>query len=143
MIPAPPWLAARFTSSDPPTLLHRRVVGFDDEDGAALIVGFDHRLVPVTAIGNFDGFDDLAPDPEDYAVMMPPGGWRVEYTDDDGSKQDMPLVGWALRRNGGVAALVTDGDQGSVDDLDLLGGKWRVYHPDARDLPAPGGDDHA
>ena len=65
---------------------------------------------------------------------MPAGGWRVEFTNSDGSKFDEPLVGWALR-NGSVIPLTVDADS-LVDDMDSYSGEYRIYHPEQREIPA-------
>jgi hypothetical protein len=129
LIPAPPGLVARYKHQGVKTTwTHRRVIAFD-EDWQPLVISDDHRLEYAGRYGNYDGIEDLAdPDVGDLAAIMPAGGWRIEYANEDGSKWAEPLVGWALR-NGTVIPLVVDGD-GLVDDLDMYSGEYRIYHPD-------------
>jgi hypothetical protein len=87
------------------------------------------------AAGTFVGLSDSS-DHEQVVTLIPAGGWRIEYTDDDGATISEPLVGWGLREDGSVVPLTTD-SAGLVDDLDdLAAGKWRIYHDDQRDTPA-------
>jgi hypothetical protein len=127
---APPGIIARYKHDTRPRWTHRRVVAFDD-DWQPLIISDDHLLEPASRYGNYDGITDQHdPDGDPLTALLPAGGWRLEYTDDDGTKWSEPLVGWGLKQTGEVVALVTD-DEGQVDHLDYLGGKRRVIHPDA------------
>lgn len=135
MIIAPPGLDARIKVSDTPTGWHYlRVIGFDDE-GRALVVGIKGDIVPASQVPGFDCLTDTGPGHDDYAAIMPSGGWRIESTCDDGSVEDMPLAGWALK--GGCVVPLTADSGGIVDDLELFGGKYRIYHPDTTHAPAP------
>ena len=131
MIPAPPGLVALYKHDKPAHHTDAPVVAFDD-DGHPLIIDMDGkrdktRLIRADAYGNYDG---MAEDPyPPLTVLLPAGGWRIEYVDSDGNWSE-PLVGWALK-GGSVVALATDRD-GSVEDTDALGsGTYRIYHPDA------------
>lgn len=138
MIPAPPGLVALYTYDNPRHRIGHAVIAFDD-DARPLVIdeGGKHdktRLVPASTWHNYDG---LGPDPDPpVSALLPAGGWRIEYTHDDGTVSSEPLVGWGLK-DGTVVGLVTD-CEGCVMDLDLIGDKYRIYHPDA-DVPATGG----
>jgi hypothetical protein len=140
MIVAPPGLAARYKHEGSKTYWTRRhVVAFDD-DWQPLAISDDHRLEYASRYANFDGITDhVDPDCSDYTTIMPAGGWRIEFTNSDGSKFDEPLAGWALK-NGSVTRLTVDAD-GLVDDLDSYHGDYRIYHPEQRAIPATGGAD--
>lgn len=125
MIPAPKGLAAHFTGpgSDRP------VIAFTD-DGVPLIVSptkhHNQTLVPANRYTNYEG---VGTDPcPDIVQIMTAGGWRVETTLDDGTTRDEPLVGWGLKANGQVVPLDVD-ETGHVDDFDLRGDTYRIYHP--------------
>ena len=126
MIPAPPGLSARYKHDNPKHWTHRRVVAFDDD--LKPLVSDDHRLEYADRYSNYDGITDHH-DPGDgaYTALMPAAGWRIEYTDPDGSKWSEPLVGWAIK-DGGVVALAAD-STGLVDDLDHYSGEFRVRIP--------------
>ena len=134
MIPAPPGLSARYKHEGPrPYWTRRRVVAFDD-DWQPLVITDDHRLELASRYSNFDGITDHAdPDRHDVTAIMPAGGWRIEYTNADGSKWSEPLAAWGLM-GGEVVPLTTDCD-GVVMSLDGFTGKYRVYHPDATEEP--------
>lgn len=61
--------------------------------------------------------------------LLPAGGWRVEWTGDDGSTWSQPLVGWGVKANGDVVPLDTDPD-GLVEEIGSPGQSYRIYHPD-------------
>jgi len=128
MIPAPPGLTARYKHDNPKHWTRRRVIAFDD-DWQPLVISGDRRLEYASRYGNYDGITDHLDDAGSYTAIMPAGGWRVEYTDPDGSKWSEPLVGWALK-DGSVVPLTTD-STGLIDDLDHGSGEYRIYHPDA------------
>lgn len=136
MIAAPPGLAARYKQQGKePYWTRRRVVAFDD-DWQPLVISDDHRLEYASRYGNFDGITNhVDPECSDYTAIMPAGGWRIEFTNSDGSKFDEPLAGWALK-NRSVTPLTVDAD-GLVDDMDSYRGDYRICHPDQRIIPAP------
>jgi hypothetical protein len=128
MISAPPGLAARYKHTEPKQhWTYRRVIAFDD-DWQPLVITDDHRLEYASRYSNYDGIDDVAPDHHDYTAIVAAGGWRVEYTGSDGTWSE-PLVGWALK--GGMVVPLSADCAGLVDDFDLFGGEYRIYHPDA------------
>jgi hypothetical protein len=135
MILAPPGLSARYKHDNPKHHSSIAIVAFDD-DGHPLVIDEDGRrdktrLIRADAYGNYDG---MAEDPHPpITALLPAGGWRAEFTDDDGVTWSMPLVGWGLK-GGAVVPLTTDTD-GMVEDFDHYGGKYRIYHPDATEPP--------
>jgi hypothetical protein len=138
LIPAPPGIVARFKIQDGDRTDHdeKPVIAFDN-DGMALVL--DERQGFLTRAKSFQNFAGLShAGHSDYTTLIPAGGWRVEYTDTDGSKSSEPLTGWALKSNGDVVALTTDAT-GYVDDLQQYGGEFRIYHPDATEAE-PSGD---
>jgi hypothetical protein len=94
MIAAPPGLVARYKYTAPkPHWTHRRVVAFDD-NGQPLIVSDDHRIEPASRYGNYDGITDQDdPDDDPYTALMPAAGWRIEYTNPDGTTYSEPARG--------------------------------------------------
>lgn len=131
MIPAPDGFAARIKRT------------FTDNQGKH---AHYYDQLPIVA---FDGDEPLVADPERKALLnlsrhglvgierderiiaiMPAGGWRIEWTNKDGSSWSEPLVGWGLRADGTVAALETDAD-GVVIPISEISGDNRIYHPDA------------
>jgi hypothetical protein len=140
MIPAPPGLVAQFkhTGEGPEGTYtyyeDHRVYAFDD-DGTPLIVAQKPapRLVPATRYSNYHGLAELAEN--DYIALIPGGGWRskTEVTDENGKRwvYDQPLVAWALRRDGIVVPLETDGD-GFVHEPEKTANSTHpvIYHPD-------------
>ena len=135
---APSWLYASYKDESGGSTghHHQRVIGFD-EDGAALVIaGNERRLVPADSIDNFDGIVDFGPHYHDLTTIIPPGGWRVEFTRADGGTEDMPLAGWGMTGTGTVVPLTAAAD-GEVNNLTTVAAKWRVYHPDTKITPAP------
>ena|SRR5690606_2473028 len=142
MIQAPPGLKARFkcTKNVPGGTRtyyeYCRVCAFDD-DGTPLIVAQEpeHRLVPATRYHNYHGLVDTVNDDYDYIALIPGGGWRCkeELVEENGERwvNDQPLVAWALRRDGAVIPLQTDGD-GFVYESEKPYNATRtvIYHPD-------------
>jgi hypothetical protein len=142
MIAAPPGLVALYKHDKPEHSSTMTIVAFDD-DGHPLVIDENGKrnktqLIRADSWANYDGMADDPHPP--ITAIMPGGGWRVEWTDSDGTIWSEPLVGWGLK-GGSVVPLSTDCD-GLVDDFDLVSGKWRIYHPDATepaDVPASGG----
>jgi hypothetical protein len=130
MIPAPPGLVALYKHNDPPHHTDIPVIAFDE--GRPLVIDRDGkhdktRLIRADSYSNYDG---MAQNPyPGITALLPAGGWRVEFTDPDGSKWSEPLVGWGLR-DGSVVPLTTD-STGYVNDFDPLSQEYRIYHPDA------------
>lgn len=134
MIPAPPGLKARFKSTgngpEGPYTYYtdHRVYAFDD-DGTPLIVSWppERRLVPATQYHDYDG---LVESGDDFITLIPGGGWhcKEECTDENGERRvyDQPLVAWALRRDGIIVPLQTDGE-GYVHAPETHA---EIYHPD-------------
>ena len=60
-----------------------------------------------------------------HTAIMPAGGWRILYTNPDGTVMTDPLIGWAIR-DGYVVPLAIDGDR-IVSARDLSG---RICHFD-------------
>jgi hypothetical protein len=150
VIPAPPGLVALYKHDSPEHHTEMTIVAFDD-DGHPLVIDKNGKrnktqLIRADSWANYDG---MADDPyPSITAIMPAGGWRVEWTDSDGTIWSEPLAGWGLKGDA-VVPLSTD-STGLVDDFDLVGGKWRIYHPDAtatapaahphtHDVPASGG----
>lgn len=131
MIPAPPGITAQYKidrdgNVDYDTL---PVLAFTDE-GQALVLG-GNSLVLATNYRNFDG---LSGGGGEYTALIPSGGWRIEYTDDDGSKSTDPLVGWALTVGGCIEPIITDSD-GYAREIDA--GAYRICHPSSTGPIAP------
>ena len=129
MIPAPPGLVALYKHGKPAHHTEKAIIAFDD-DGHPLVIDDDGkrdktRLIRAGAYANYDGMTEDPHPP--LAALLPAGGWRVEFTLDDGTKWSEPLVGWALK-GGGVVPLTTDCD-GVVDDFDLYSGNYRILSP--------------
>jgi hypothetical protein len=135
--PAPSWLYASYKDdSDGSTRHHRqRVIGFDEDGTALVITGNERRLVPADSYDNFAGIEDFGPHYNDLTTIIPPGGWRVEFTHEDGGTEDMPLAEWGVTGTGTVVPLAAA--DGEVNNLTTVAGKWRVYHPDTKATPAP------
>jgi hypothetical protein len=135
MIPAPPGLVALYKHDKPAHHTGMPIVAFD-EDWHPLVIDADGkrdktRLIRADSYSNYDGMAEDEHPP--IAALLPAGGWRVEYTDSDGSKWSEPLVGWGLK--GGMVVPLTTDSTGLVDDFDHYAGEYRIYHPDAA-LPA-------
>jgi hypothetical protein len=129
LIPAPPGTVARykFDNNGHPYYDEKPVIAFDG-DGRALVAG-GRRLVPADDYANFTGLDERA----GYVALIPAGGWRVEFSDDDGSKWDEPLAGWALKNSGRIDPFTTDAD-GLTQNFDSYAGQYRIYHPDTTEI---------
>jgi hypothetical protein len=134
LIPAPPGIVARYKHEEDGRTHHNElaVIAFD-EDGGALVLGKD-SLVPATSYRNFDGLSDGS-EHAGYSMLIPAGGWRVEFTNRDGSRWSEPLVGWALKPSSYVTPLTAD-DTGYVSDFEHYRGAYRIYHPDSEPDPA-------
>lgn len=132
MIAAPPSLAARFSHERNGHTHYstKPVIAFDDE-GLALVLG-DGRLVPADSYSNFA---NVIEDDPGHVALIPAGGWRVEFTSEDGSKYREPLVGWSLTAGGDVEPLFADAD-GLVNDFHRYSGEYRIYHPDCEEEAA-------
>ncbi|MEV5691133.1 hypothetical protein [Micromonospora globbae] len=129
MIPAPRGLVARYKHTNPDHYTTKPVVAFDDDGRPLIMHETNNRLTPADIYSNFA---DVAEDPcPNIVAIMPAGGWRVAYATDDGGEWSTPLVGWGVKADGTVVPLDCDPD-GNVEDFDHLGGKWRIYHPDAK-----------
>jgi hypothetical protein len=116
-----------------------RVVAFDDDDQPLVVDDETHRLERAGRFSNYEGISDTIGAAPPYTAVMPGGGWRVEFTNKDGSVYDVPLVGWATK--GRCHRSLTVDSEGIVDDLDHYGadpylGDFRIYHPDARETRA-------
>lgn len=95
----------------------------------------DHgTLVPASALPDFERLTDAGDGPE-FTALIPAGGWRIEYTWDDGTTRSEPIVAWALTQAGRVTPLYIDGDNLVMDTIDY-GAGFRVYHPDTNTRPA-------
>lgn len=137
MMQAPPGIYALYTQEGPPRRVSRKsVIAFGD-DGAALVAGERGSLVPAGQLAGFDRLTDGGDGPE-FTALIPAGGWRVEYTRDDGATRSEPVVAWALTRAGQVTPLCVDGGNLVTDATDHSG-RFRVYHPDSA-APRPGTD---
>lgn len=66
-------------------------------------------------------------DHEDIVQIIPGGGYRAVYAQDDGAYSS-PVLAWALVRNGSVRGMYTtpDGDCGFVDDRSNF---VAIFHP--------------
>ena len=130
MIPAPPNLYARYKHTGGPRTFwtYRRVIAFDDY-GNALVVGQDHQIAGAASARNYDGVTDTAPAPHAYTAIMPAAGWRVEWTEPDGTVWTEPLAGWALK-DGDVVPLYADPSGATGEVGDTTGGKHKIYHLD-------------
>jgi hypothetical protein len=137
MMQAPPGVFALYTQEGPPRRVSRKsVIAFSD-DGAALVAGRRGKLVPASQLPAFDRLTDIGDGPG-YTALIPAGGWRIEYTMDDGTSRSQPIVAWAITRAGQVTPLYIDGDN-LVKDTTGHSGRFRVYHPDSA-APQPGTD---
>ncbi len=137
MMQAPPGIFALFTQEGPPRRVSRKsVIAFSD-DGAALVAGEWGSLVQAGQLADFDRLTDGGEGPE-FTALIPAGGWRIEYTWDDGTTHSEPIVAWAITRAGRVTPLYIDGDNLVMDTIDYSG-RFRVYHHDS-DAPQPGTD---
>lgn len=98
------------------------VVAFDDY-GYPLVASGGSHLRPLS-----DG--ELTDDDRHYVQLLPPGGWRIEYTSvPDGETFDAPLVAWGLTAMGGVVPLEVSPEglvEPPTEQHDL---NYRVYHP--------------
>jgi hypothetical protein len=135
MIPAPPGVAALYKHDNAPDT-DKTIIAFDD-DGHPLVIDDSGkrdktRLVRADSWTNYDGMTETA---GPITALLPAGGWRVEYTEGDGTTWSEPLVGWGLKGDSIIVPLATDCD-GYVDDFDHHRGTYRIYHPDATDIPA-------
>src|SRR5258708_739030 len=130
--PAPSWLYASYKDDSGGGTPHhpQRGIGFGEDGAAPGITGNGGRLVPADRYDNFAGIEDFGPDYNDLTTIIPPGGWRVEFTLEDGGTEDMPLAGWGVTGTGTVVPLAAAG--GEVNNLTTVAGKWRVYHPDTK-----------
>jgi hypothetical protein len=139
MIPAPPGLVATYVNEGVDNLgkpyKHwdcKPVIAFNDE-GVPLIVGDRKRsnnrtLIRADTYTNYDGVVHN-PDPP-FVSIIPADGWRVARKDDDGTEWSRPLIGWAVKADGEIAALETDPD-GLVEEVGAHGrDSSRIYHPD-------------
>lgn len=134
MIPAPPGLTARYKHGEEPGhWSHRPVIAFSEDDGHPLVIGDGKRDRDLIRAGTYANYDGMGDDPYPAIVaLLPAGGWRVAWPQEDGTEWSQPLVGWGLRADGSVVPLDTDAT-GSVEELDSLHGKFRICHPDTVD----------
>lgn len=101
------------------------VIAWSD-DGRALVVNDDGRLVPADTWRNFH---DVAPADPRVVAAVPGGGWIAEYANDDGSTHSSPIVAWNVYEDGTCIPVDTDGT-GACDEITSLGNLHRIYHPD-------------
>jgi hypothetical protein len=67
--------------------------------------------------------------------LIPAGGWRIEYTWDDGGTDSEPIVAWAITRAGRVTPLYIDGDNHVMDTIDFSA-TWATSEPGVAYLAA-------
>jgi hypothetical protein len=131
VIPAPPGLFAHYQIERDGKVYRTRaeevVVAFDDE-GAALVLDEDDgdlkradRCVDFRSVSQYPSRWNTR-----IVALIPAGGWRVEYTNPDGSESVLPLVGWGATTSGQVVPLAYINEE--VEPVDLH--KGRVFHPD-------------
>jgi hypothetical protein len=107
LIPAPPGIVARYSrkENDRPYHTERAVIAFNDE-GAALVLGErgEDGLVPAASYRNFSSLSEYSAYPA-CVMLIPAGGWRVEFTNGDGSKVERAArrVGSEVQRRRGPA----------------------------------------
>lgn len=130
LFPAPPGITARFKygEGDAVHYDHKPVVAFDEDGRPYVIPETGKRLVLADSYRNYVDMDEDPYPP--IVALIPPGGWRVEYTDEaHGTAWSEPLAAWGLKQGGSIVPLATD-STGHVDDFDLYGGTFRIYHPE-------------
>lgn len=131
MIPARPGLVANYKrqrtdstgAKGKPWWEPRPIEGWSD-DGVPLVLDRYGQLEDARRIEGYEGIDQSG---TDIVALIPAGGWRVEFSTEDGTFSE-PLVGWALRSDGSVVALATD-STGEVEDLEGYADKPRIFHP--------------
>lgn len=132
MIAAPDDLVALYrVENDGQAYTDQRDIVAIDDDGMPWIVpdkSPNRGLVPADHYRNYVGLGRSSV--SRVVSLLPAGGWRVEWTGDDGTTWSQPLVGWGLKANGDVVLLDADAE-GLVEELDYRVKGWRIYHPDA------------
>ena len=90
LTPAPPGLVVSWTPK-PDAPQYRRVAAFDDVGRPQVLDDQGGSLMPATEL---PGFRKVSDDAAGSTAIIPADGWRVEYLNNDGTRQrDAPLVG--------------------------------------------------
>ncbi|MFF3346101.1 hypothetical protein [Streptomyces sp. NPDC002779] len=103
------------------------VVAWDDMGAAMVLDGRRGCLVRADSYSNFDCVLSATSAPIVGAVAG--GGWRAEYSSDDGSTSSTPIVAWNVRADGGLDPIYVDADGltgDPTDDVNFM----RIYLPD-------------
>jgi hypothetical protein len=116
---------AEFDSAigDKPYVATMRVVAWDDR-GEALVLSRS-RLVRASDIMGFKGVSEI----DEPIGLLPAGGWRVRWPNDDGSFDSEPIIGW-LVETGGYARAIIPEEPGSGIPVDAIKG-GEVYHTES------------
>ena len=72
-------------------------------------------------------------EPEDIIALIPAGGWRGRWVDNDGIEYSEPLVAWGLQADGDIVPLETD----SAGMVLKAASNVETYHPDASQRVLP------
>lgn len=98
------------------------VIAWSD-DGEALVASADGDLVPASRSAAFVHVDkvDTA-----FIAVIPGGGWRIEWPQEDGTTLTEPVLAWGIDADGWGKPLMTDVD-GSVEPVEV--GKARILPP--------------
>jgi hypothetical protein len=104
------------------------VIGWSDEGSAMVADHKSGRLREASSYSNFAGIAQA--DPATVGVI-PGGGWRAEYRDDDGQSVSEPVLAWMVRGDGSCIPAAVD-STGFADDPTDASNFVCLYHPDEK-----------
>ncbi|MCX5115413.1 hypothetical protein OOK13_44745 [Streptomyces sp. NBC_00378] len=93
------------------------VIAWDDEGQALVVDERSGRLVPANNQRTFTGLSEGG---HPVIAAIAGGGWGARYNNEDGTSTVDPLVAWAVRSDGTLTPIDTDG-AGLCDDPTTMG----------------------